>query len=449
LFRKTVFFILFSSFIFLTPAAATENFLKLTDADRILVIAPHPDDEALGLGGMIQSVLAMKAKIKIVYLTHGEANEVSALFYKKKPLLLKSDFLKNGATRKKEAVEAMSFLGLKMEDLIFFGYPDGGILNIWVKHWGNAKPFRSLLTRINKVSHREDFSYGHTYKGDNIVHDFEKVLLAFGPTHIFVTAPFDLNSDHQAAFLFLKVALLNLSEQLKPAPPIHYYLIHAHQWPSPKGRLLSEPLTAPDRTHLKNQIQWNAYAVPVERVTKKEELILKYKSQIAYKKNFLLSFARTNELFCDDPIEKLLSSPKSSIEEFASRRSLPLVSQKTDEVVYERVGEELWLEVLLTSALDEIGVLSLSIFSYRQGLPFAEMPKLVFKLFGKKMVVYEGSRSIYNPAIVYKIDKDRLQLRIPLETLKNPDTIFVSTRSAKEEINLDFGSWKVLEVADR
>ncbi len=441
MFRKITFFVFLLCFVFLSCAVAQEAFLNFTDTDRILVIAPHPDDEAIGLGGVIQSAKAANAKIKIVYLTNGEANEVSALFYQKRPLLLRSDFLKSGIARKNEALEAMLFLGLKVEDLVFFGYPDGGTLNIWIKYWGNTKPFRSLLTRINRVPYQEEFSYGHYYKGDDIVHDFEKVLLAFGPTHIFVTAPFDLNSDHQAAFLFFEVALLNLSEQLKPAPQVHLYLIHAHQWPNPKRYLPNEPLTVPGHINWRNQIQWNAYAMRGEQVAKKEELILKYKSQIAYKKNFLLSFARANELFFDYPHERLLpelvdNAPRVILENPA----------KPGDVVYRRVGKELWLEVPLTSALDEMGVLSTYVFSYRQGFLFSEMPKLVFKLFGNKMFVYDGFHPIYDPAIVYKLDKGRFWIRIPLEYLKNPDYLFVSTRNAKEEMGLDFGSWKVLEV---
>ncbi len=441
MFKKTSLLFLLVGLIFPSRVGDAETLPKFTENDRILVIAPHPDDEALGLGGAIQSAKAANAKIKVLYLTNGESNEISALFYQKRPLLLRSDFLKSGLTRKNEALEAMTFLGLAPEDLVFFGYPDGGALSIWTKHWGHAKPFHSFFTRINKVPYRDEFAYGHYYKGDDIIHDFEKILLAFTPTHIFVTAPFDLNPDHQAAYLYLKVALLDVIEQLEPAPQVRLYLVHAHQWPNPKKYLPEKPLPVPSHIDWQDQIRWMVHALSKEQVEKKKELILKYKSQIAYKKNFLLSFARANELFCDYPPERLLPEPAGEDPHPVFERTA-----KTGDVVYRLIGKELWLEVPLTNALDEMGVLSTYVFSYRNGFLFSEMPKLTFKLFGNKMFVYDGFRSIYDPSIIYKLDKDRLWIRIPLSYLKDPDFLFVSTRNAKEELSLDFGSWKIIAL---
>ena len=43
---------------------------------RILVLAPHPDDEAFGLGGTILKLLSTGCKINIAYLTDGEGSGV-------------------------------------------------------------------------------------------------------------------------------------------------------------------------------------------------------------------------------------------------------------------------------------------------------------------------------------------------------------------------------------
>ena len=441
MFKKIAAFLFFSALLIPASVSAETPSLTFTESDRILVIAPHPDDEALGAGGILQSAKVANARVKIIYLTNGEANEISSLFYQKRPLLIRSDFLKNGLTRQNEAVDAMSFLGLRPEDQVFLGYPDGGTLNIWIKYWGNSKAFRSLFTRFNKVPYTGDFSYGHAYKGDEIVHDLERVFLSFEPTHIFVTAPFDLNTDHQAAYLYATVALLDLEEQLKPAPQVHLYVVHAHHWPEPKNYLPEKPLAIPQHIDWQDQVRWDIYPLRPEQVSKKKEAILNYKSQIAYKKKFLLSFARANELFIDYPKERLL--PETAGED---PHATPSAASKSGDVVYWWVGKELWLEVPLTAALDEMGVLSTYIFSYRKGFLFADMPKLAFKLFGNKMMVYDGGRPVYDPSIVYKLEKNRLWVRIPLAYLKDPDYLFVSTRNTKEELSLDFGSWKMLEL---
>jgi LmbE family N-acetylglucosaminyl deacetylase len=43
---------------------------------RILILAPHPDDEIFGLGGFILSQLERRSKINIIYLTDGEGSGV-------------------------------------------------------------------------------------------------------------------------------------------------------------------------------------------------------------------------------------------------------------------------------------------------------------------------------------------------------------------------------------
>lgn len=42
--------------------------------DSILILSPHPDDEIIGLGGLILQILQRKGKVYIVYLTDGEGS---------------------------------------------------------------------------------------------------------------------------------------------------------------------------------------------------------------------------------------------------------------------------------------------------------------------------------------------------------------------------------------
>ncbi len=410
----SILFFIFSAFNLLPSAFAQPENLSFTKEDRVLIVAPHPDDEALGCAGIIQSALAAGAEVKIVYLTHGESNEISALFYQKKPMLVKTDFVKVGRLRKKEAVEAMTFLGVPEKNLIFFGYPDMGTMPIWEKFWTGKKPFRSYFARINKVIHDNDFSYGKYYHGYNIVEDFEKVLLESEPTHVFVTAPFDLNLDHQAAYLFLKVALLNLEPNLKTAPAVHWYLIHEPSWPKPRKYAPELELAPPGGS----PASWNSFALTPEQTKKKAESLSRYESQLSYSKNFLLSFARKNEIYKDEPMEGLDIAGK----------------------------KELLIEVPFEYSMDEMAGISAKVFSYKKGMPFTEMPKLHFRLFGKKLTIRDGLKRFSDPDISYKIENRRLVIRVPYKTLKDPDTLFVSTRTTKKQLVFDFGSWKAIQI---
>jgi len=47
------------------------------DADRIVVVAPHPDDELIGPGGTILRAATRGAAVRVLYLTSGKADEAA------------------------------------------------------------------------------------------------------------------------------------------------------------------------------------------------------------------------------------------------------------------------------------------------------------------------------------------------------------------------------------
>jgi len=51
------------------PALAQKAFPPITANDRIIVVAPHPDDEILGAGGLIQQACAVGAEVHDLPLT--------------------------------------------------------------------------------------------------------------------------------------------------------------------------------------------------------------------------------------------------------------------------------------------------------------------------------------------------------------------------------------------
>src|SRR5262245_47079726 len=57
--------------------------LAIEDTDRILILAPHPDDEILGCGGIIQRAVARKQPLRVVFLTNGDFNERSFAVYRR------------------------------------------------------------------------------------------------------------------------------------------------------------------------------------------------------------------------------------------------------------------------------------------------------------------------------------------------------------------------------
>lgn len=439
--RIAVCFSVIFIFFFSRPLWALPAKIHFTAGDRVLVVAPHPDDEALGTGGVIQSALKAGAEVKVLYLTHGDLNEIASFFYLRKPMVVPADFVKSGRIRKKEAIRAMSVLGLDSNHLLFLGYPDFGTLAVWRRYWGKVKPFRNFFTRLHKVAYEDDFSYGNYFTGDFIAGDFEKVIRSFRPTFIFATCPFDLNSDHRAAYLYLNLALLNIRGE-DPAPKVYLYLIHTHHWPQPRRYLPKGVLEAPRRAPWSEELWWTSFSVDPAMEKTKKEAILQYKSQIAYSKDFMLSFARSNELFMQLPPEELVS-------EEAAGNTAPRPVGAENEVSYFLKNKELWVDVNLSKPLEEIGAVSIEIFGYKKETPFGNMPKLQLMFYDEKLSVRDGNRNVRGWDLPFEAKGRRASVGIPLAFLKNPEYVFVSMHAGGDQTSTRFGFWKILKLPER
>jgi LmbE family N-acetylglucosaminyl deacetylase len=80
---------------------------------HIVVVAPHPDDETLGAGGLIFSCARRGTRVTVISVTDGEAAcpEVPSL----------------DVVRRRELVSAMRILELAPADIFHLGLPDGGL----------------------------------------------------------------------------------------------------------------------------------------------------------------------------------------------------------------------------------------------------------------------------------------------------------------------------------
>src|SRR5437763_15655989 len=101
--------------------------------DRILIVAPHIDDEAIGAGGYALDAIANGAEVYVVYLTAGDCARFSARLMHKTLEPTASNYLSVGEARIAEAALAMKLLGVSPERFFVLGYPDRG-LRLMVDH---------------------------------------------------------------------------------------------------------------------------------------------------------------------------------------------------------------------------------------------------------------------------------------------------------------------------
>src|SRR5947209_5552954 len=86
----------------------------------LLVIAPHPDDEALGCAGVMLRALGKKQHVGVVLVTNGDGHVQAAAVVAKKPeaQLEPADFLRLARVRQQHSVGALSKIGVRKGDLI-------------------------------------------------------------------------------------------------------------------------------------------------------------------------------------------------------------------------------------------------------------------------------------------------------------------------------------------
>ena len=449
-FKKIFFFFLLCFFIACPLFSAGPSFsarpLQLLPSDRILILATHPDDEVLACGGIIQQAVAMKLPVHIVFFTHGDSNEWSFLMYQKHPVILPRAVRHMGMVRHDESCVASEILGVPQQQLFFLGYPDYGTLEIWRTHWGEkTPPFRSVLTRVNRVPYPGAFRFGAPYKGEEILQDLTTLVADFHPTKIFVSHPMDHHPDHLALYLFARVALWNLQSIVHSQ--IYPYLVHYKKWPIPskehKNMLLDPP------SSLKDAFVWHSFALTPDQVDRKQEALKAHRTQYNSTPAYLSSFVRSNELFGDFPVISLRSDSwmgktHEMPEHVEDRQSARFIGVEWHTARLEE--NTLILSLGLSRPLArEIG-LSLFVFGYRFDRAFVQMPKIHIKIGVLGCDVYDQNQKLSSHSIRISRNLHEVTVKIPLTLLGNPHKILTSARTILGEIPVDWVPWRIIEL---
>lgn len=133
-----------------------------------VVVAPHPDDESFGCGGVIAAKRARGAPVHVVFATDGAASHGSPSLEARAAL---------AARRRREALAALAALGVPAAATTFLDLPDGGA--------GDAPPEarEAAIERIGEAMER------------------------VRAEEVFVTFRRDGHKDHEAAFALARAAL--------------------------------------------------------------------------------------------------------------------------------------------------------------------------------------------------------------------------------------------------
>ena len=216
--------------------------LALGASDRLLILAPHPDDESIATGGLLQCAHAAGATTRVVVPTDGDNNPWPQRWIEKRWHIGAAERARWGARRREEARSAMQILGVGTDAMDFLGLPDGGLTQ--------------LLMRADQ----------------DIVQLLQTRIAQFAPTLLVLPALADRHPDHSATHILTRLALADLNA---PNPRLLAFAVHGD---------------APGAADTRAQLS------PSQRATK-QAAILAHASQMALSRRRFLRHAQLHEAY--------------------------------------------------------------------------------------------------------------------------------------------------------
>lgn len=272
----------------------------MTDQSRVLVIAPHCDDETLGCAGTIQEVVGAGGQVMVVTMTNGDGFTLAVARQFQRLFLTKDDYIQSGYDRQNEFLRALDRLGLDDNHIIFLGYPDRGLWALWNEHWNNSQPYQSWYTGKAYTPYINSYRSNTPYAGEAVIDDLSTIICEFKPNAIFLPHPADEHPDHAATWAFTCAAVTKVVYSgILPKPQLYTYLVHRGDFPIPHWYRPEASLLPPKPLYHNYSWQWYAYTLTSEQESIKEQALNEYVSQlrVPIMSSLLRSFIRRNESF--------------------------------------------------------------------------------------------------------------------------------------------------------
>ena len=271
--------------------AQLPDFPDLTEEDRVLVIAPHPDDESLCCGGLLKRAAQRGIAAKVAFVTNGDGSRTGQIFKTlREPLARDNDLFSIAQHRQIEALDALSKIGISETDAAFFGFPDGGLTAI--TQMRGDEIYWAPTTRRNHVAYPRAYAPGARYLREVLFDLTAQLIREFQPTWLLTGHALDTHSDHAATY---PLALESVRRaNLKTAPRVAQYLVHFGIWPVPNGLHADLNIAPPAALR---RAKWHSLNLQNDEIAAKLAAIECYQSQLVSLPRYLRAFVRRNEIF--------------------------------------------------------------------------------------------------------------------------------------------------------
>ena len=258
----------------------------IPSGDRVLLVVPHPDDESLAMGGLIQRLGSSGATARLLMVTNGDNNPWPQRWLEKRWRISPEDQQRWGALRRQEARNALQKLGFQGEAR-FLHFPDQGIT--------------SRLLRADAET----------------VERFCCEIREWNPTRIVIPSAYDLHPDHNGLYVLLQIALDRMG--LAHLPQLHF-LVHCKR---------------PDLVPCRQDVRLSEHERHVKR-----QAIHCHGTQMALSSKRFLAYARPEEAYYEPaPVEAAMPNHRIP-EAFLQDRALHLTVTLPPRF---SMGDALWI----------------------------------------------------------------------------------------------------------
>lgn len=234
----------------------------------VIVIAPHPDDESLATGGLIQTAIAAGAAVRVLMLTDGDRNPWPQRLAEGRWRVGQQDRARWGALRRAEALRAMAHLGVGERMVRFLGWPDMGITH------------RLMCDTAPAVASVRE------YVADSERHARDHTVVVFPSLE-------DRHPDHSAAHVLARLALHGAGATASGM----CYTVHGQSGATAATMPLSDAARAA-----------------------KMRAVLEHRSQLVLSRGRMLRYARREESFTAPPPVRSREGPRYLLPCFGGRR---------------------------------------------------------------------------------------------------------------------------------
>ncbi len=175
---------------------------RLYGNQRVMLFAPHEDDDYNVLGGVIEEYTKYGSEVYVVFSTNG-------------------DYYGQGEERQREALAALGLMGVAEDHVIFLGYGDQsepGYPHLYNGAPGQVIPSFTGNRETYGTAAHEAYLPGTAYTSDNFLSNLEQVITEYLPDVIYCV-DYDYHNDHRALSLGVEKAMgriLNARQDYRP-----------------------------------------------------------------------------------------------------------------------------------------------------------------------------------------------------------------------------------------